>query len=492
MDNKIWYYSRNGRKEGPISEANLKELLLKKKITQETLVWNQAFTEWQKIGNLDDFKNIIPIEPPPLPTKASIPIKQNRPWIRYWARSFDVKLLITVFSAIYLSNYIVTNIYLVLLVCVLLSCLFWILIETICLALFGSSPGKYLLNTKVVSFNEKKPHFGQSLKRSFMVWFYGNGLYIPIVSFINQYLSFSRLKANLPLKWELSSKTRIEHKKIGSARTILFIFLFISTGVIYNNVIIKNTELRVKLKASNMWINLGYYDEAIKTCNEVISERPKSAEAYHYRGYAYYKTEIYDKALIDFNKTIKMNKKMKGVYNNRGLVYHALGKYNEALEDYTKSINEEPFFHVAYNNKGMTLLSLEKYSEALDMLNEAIELSDSTSIYYFNRAKCYTQMESLSYAVDDYSKAISIKPFYPLAFNNRGYVYLLKEEYANAKDDFTIALSMDSLNAQIWANRAIAYTILGRRKESIRDFKKAAMLGDEFSKAILRKSNVRW
>ena len=60
---------------------------------------------------------------------------------------------------------------------------------------------------------------------------------------------------------------------------------------------------------------------------------PKYADAYSYRGVAYFSKGQFDKAIEDFTKAIKMNPNFDVAYYNRGNAYYAKGQPIQVCSD---------------------------------------------------------------------------------------------------------------------------------------------------------------
>ena len=62
-----YYYSDNEKQLGPLTLDELKE----KRIKKSTLVWTDGFTDWTTADKVDELKDIVISEPPPLPKKET-------------------------------------------------------------------------------------------------------------------------------------------------------------------------------------------------------------------------------------------------------------------------------------------------------------------------------------------------------------------------------------------------------------------------------------
>ena len=52
MADQSWYFASQGQQQGPLSEAQLRELIATGKLTPETLVWTEGMASWQKAGDI--------------------------------------------------------------------------------------------------------------------------------------------------------------------------------------------------------------------------------------------------------------------------------------------------------------------------------------------------------------------------------------------------------------------------------------------------------
>ena len=115
----------------------------------------------------------------------------------------------------------------------------------------------------------------------------------------------------------------------------------------------------------------GQYDKAIVCYNKAIEINAMFAEAYNYRGDAYYYKGYYDKALWEYNKAIEINPNYFFAYNNRGLVYCQKGRYDKAISEYSKAIEMAPLYAEAYSNRGYAYCLKGQYEKSWDDVSVA-------------------------------------------------------------------------------------------------------------------------
>ena len=90
------------------------------------------------------------------------------------------------------------------------------------------------------------------------------------------------------------------------------------------------------------------YEEAIQQLDMVIRVLPEFAQAYHYRGLAFYHDEQEDKALEDFNKAIELKPDFAEAYRNRGVLRVNTGDVLGGLADLDQAL---AFFKEAGNSE---------------------------------------------------------------------------------------------------------------------------------------------
>lgn len=79
-----WYYSKEGRKCGPIEFSELERLAQHGEITRDTLVWRKGLKGWitaeRVLGLFPHQTEKQSVEPPPLPPQQTKPFKSVKPY----------------------------------------------------------------------------------------------------------------------------------------------------------------------------------------------------------------------------------------------------------------------------------------------------------------------------------------------------------------------------------------------------------------------------
>jgi uncharacterized RDD family membrane protein YckC len=163
--------------------------------------------------------------------KESVPsekrVPQVRPWVRYFARLIDYYLfgiaLGIAFSLVAPS--VLENMHQLLIAMV--AVFLWIFTEASLLSSGGTTPGKWLLRTKLRDSKGRKLTYRNALKRSFSVWWKGLGIGIPIVSLVTLIVAYNKLTGEGLTTWDREGDFVVSHNEIGVLRSIVAIVLYI-------------------------------------------------------------------------------------------------------------------------------------------------------------------------------------------------------------------------------------------------------------------------
>src|SRR5262249_42232269 len=126
------------------------------------------------------------------------------PWRRYFARTIDIcifAIIASVLPALFPEmegdkplRAFVLNFF--------ISLVIYIVLEAVCLNVFGTTVGKSLYGIRVTTKTGERLRFFTALERSFLVWMRGLGLGIPLVSLITLIHAHTSLSENGQSSWD--------------------------------------------------------------------------------------------------------------------------------------------------------------------------------------------------------------------------------------------------------------------------------------------------
>lgn len=140
-----------------------------------------------------------------------------RPWIRYWARMLDVMLFAVPAGMViaFLAPHLLTEGNEFALGFLLL--LMWVFVEPLCLVVFDTTPGRWLLRTRVV-LRGGEITYGQALSRSLKVWWRGLAMGVPFVSLFTMWHAYRKLGSTGQTSWDSEGGFAVVHAPVGMAR----------------------------------------------------------------------------------------------------------------------------------------------------------------------------------------------------------------------------------------------------------------------------------
>lgn len=178
----IWII-RNGEKEGPLTDYEIREKIESGELNASTPAWHETLDAWITLGDIQLFNHSLhPNATPAGPTGKETPARdtddssQNPHLLRrFWARWLDLYL----FSGIWWLSMWVTgrNIEQLLIQpwIMLLHYAPWFAIEALLISRYATTPGKWLLNLKVLNLDGSQLSLQASIIRSARVLLMGIG-----------------------------------------------------------------------------------------------------------------------------------------------------------------------------------------------------------------------------------------------------------------------------------------------------------------------------
>jgi len=157
--------------------------------------------------------------------KYEISGEQARPWLRYWAKSIDI--LIFIFILMFLFGFlgidtewsgmlpnIISNVVIYFL---------YIFFEAWLLSTWGTTIGKALFKIRVRNSDGTLLSYKEGVKRSFLVFYLGQGIGIPIFTIITGIMAYNKLQKNGITSWDKDGNYIVSHQILGKIRATLII-----------------------------------------------------------------------------------------------------------------------------------------------------------------------------------------------------------------------------------------------------------------------------
>jgi hypothetical protein len=248
----VWYFVRDQKPAGPISAAEIENLIRSGQITGNTLVWTNPMKDWKAVQDTAALSALLPQQPPPLPSPGSIAstayssslrpdalerilqadIPLAGPWSRFFARNIDIWLavlvMVIVIGILSATHFPQIQIWMDSANEAVLGLVIFtiaMLMTAISMTMFGTTIGKALFGIRVRNLTEHGS-LRFHLKRELNVWVSGMALGIPLFALVTNVWQFRRLSANLPASYD-EGRARVEARKLSLSRKFAAVAVYV-------------------------------------------------------------------------------------------------------------------------------------------------------------------------------------------------------------------------------------------------------------------------
>lgn len=200
-------------------------------------------------------------------------------------------------------------------------------------------------------------------------------------------------------------------------------------------------------------------------------------------------------ALADYEQAIRLRPDLAEAYFRRGRVLARQGKTNAAVSDFSTALDLDPSLTSALVDRAILLLTRRQdYIGSIADFDKLINLGLDLDKSYYHRALAKVRLRDFHGAIADYTALIDLpsrqppdyKPgsFKSMAYPARAAARLALNDFDQAIADFTIVLKHEPRNGWIYFQRARAFAAKGDHENAQADYKKAAELSPDLSRAI--------
>ncbi|MFM7180048.1 MAG: RDD family protein [Verrucomicrobiales bacterium] len=250
------FLAENGQKTGPFHPWEVRGRLERGEVTEKILGWHEGCENWMPLKDLPALglqeRSEEPV-PPPLPedftNRDGAPASGEnrnvlypdgeppRPWSRFLARSMDLMIWFTICVAFLriIGQPIVP--FLLNPVQLLIAYSLMALPESICLSVFGTTPGKILLGLRVVNKGGGGfPAPAVAWQRSLLVLVIGNACYYSLAAMVAWLFHYVGLMRNSSTWWDRKLGLQVRGEPIRPIQIIRFVLFFFALNLLFSAV----------------------------------------------------------------------------------------------------------------------------------------------------------------------------------------------------------------------------------------------------------------
>lgn len=195
------------------------------------------------------------------------------------------------------------------------------------------------------------------------------------------------------------------------------------------------------LKLGELYLIMGYYDEAIQSFNRVIIEDPNNSDALFMKGLTFRDQGDTARAVRFLQAAIGVDPSITDAYLLIGQIFMEVG--NPLAERYfDNAIRLESENPVVHHAKAQFLHMTDRVQEALEEYRKIHVQFPAYADAFYNAGLIYMEMDSIDNAYEMFDMAVEIKPAFAQGYYYRGIVHEQKGNYQIALEEFQQALSL--------------------------------------------------
>jgi tetratricopeptide (TPR) repeat protein len=214
-----------------------------------------------------------------------------------------------------------------------------------------------------------------------------------------------------------------------------------------------------------IFVERGYFDEALNFCRLALGKDPESAEAHYLLGMVYLKKEMPAEARDSFQRALKFAPAYPdtwpNAWNNLGMLAAQAGQNDEAIKDLQEAIRQNPNNVIALDNLGSVYRHQERWADAQGALESALKADPEDADANYGLGMVFAQQNDSEQAYKYLTKALQIRPDYRDALNNLGVLEVHSQRLDKAANSFNECIRVAPRFDQCYINLAKVYVLQG-------------------------------
>ena len=222
------------------------------------------------------------------------------------------------------------------------------------------------------------------------------------------------------------------------------------------------------MQQANALYNAGRLNEAAQLCSELVTQRPKAAEAHNLMAAILNAQGNSAAAVKSLQRAINLNDSNAQFYANLGEIERRRGKLREALVALKKATTIDPQSQQAWNNLGIVHYDRRAFADAVKCYETAISLNDKYPEAHNNLGNALRALGKDEEALEHYQQALLLREKYPEAYNNMAAILRARGQNVEAEHAYRRAISLRPNYFEAYDNLAALLVATDRSDEALR------------------------
>ncbi|HET6178539.1 MAG TPA: tetratricopeptide repeat protein [Candidatus Sulfotelmatobacter sp.] len=210
----------------------------------------------------------------------------------------------------------------------------------------------------------------------------------------------------------------------------------------------------------------GFLDQAARSFEQVIAEKPNDPEAYYNLGTLYLRRNSPQQARQYLEQTVKLRPNYPEAWNNLGMLAAQSGNTDEAIRNFQRSLQLRPAYATALVNLGNLYRRQGNLAESEQLLTRALASEPTNPEVNYSLGMLYARQNKTDNAVQYLEKAIDLRPDYFDALNNLGVLFVQARRYPEAEEKFRTCIQRAPDFDQAYLNLARLYLVLTEKEKA--------------------------
>lgn len=211
-------------------------------------------------------------------------------------------------------------------------------------------------------------------------------------------------------------------------------------------------------------MDLGQYQEARQSLEQIVAEDDFNAEAHFLLGLAYFNLEEYTRARDSFERALELDPdRAAAIHHNLGALAYQMGDMETALSEFQAALDADPDDPDTHYQLGATYLVMalpsgamepnpEMVNKAEEQFRRALELADEKPEAKIGLANVHLVKGEVEQAIVLLEEVLEVNPEMREALFALGRAYLTAGEVEKA--EATLERFLETDPPQIWAEQA--------------------------------------